>query len=135
MIDHVIRYRHPFAGFQVYHHKIKPAIAAYFIGGPAGDLEVNAAFLFINGFDACFYNKIFAHFQRALIIHVHFAHQPSKAPVEEFIHTKAIAALHLVVTGGKHIVEILAVMHMVVHIYIIRAYAELRLVGRIGGHI
>ena len=58
MIDHIFGDQHAFAGFQIYHHKIKPAIAAGFIAGFAEDFEMHPAFFSVDGFNAGFYDKV-----------------------------------------------------------------------------
>jgi hypothetical protein len=125
MLNYIMGNGGAFAGLQINHYVAEPTIATGFTGGFVGDGEGYAAAFIVNGFNAGGYYKVFAHYQGALIINMGGAHYPAKAALHKFLHSHAVAALHLIVPGSQHIIKILAVVHVLKHINIIRAYTEL----------
>ena len=117
----------------VNHDIVKPAVAAKFLSCFICDAEFYAAAFFIDGFYARFYDKIIANGEGAFIINMGGTYYPAKAAFHKFFHCHAVAAFHLVITGGKHVIKVFAVVYMPEHINIIRANAEFGFEGRVGG--
>lgn len=76
-------------------------------------------------------DEAIAESKRAFEVHVRGRHEPAIPLFLELGHGHFIATLHLVETGGEHIVHVATAVHVLIHVDIVRPNLQLRFKFRI----
>jgi len=100
------------------------ALAAAFAVGLAIDFEVDEDAVAVHFLDPGADDEAFAQAEGAFELDGGFANDPAVALVEEGFHGHAVAARHLVVSGGEDIIQVTAGVDMFVHVDVVRADLE-----------